>query len=99
MRWEVAAKAEIVHAAYDSRPKEMMPDAVDDHPCRQRISRIGEPFRQLRPATRIRRNRMARRAGGNDLNEAARHFGAELIRVAANRDFCIRWRRHFLGGK
>src|SRR5262245_42593806 len=37
MTWPIASKAEVAQAAYQSRAKMLMPDAVHHNPCCQRI--------------------------------------------------------------
>ena len=61
VRRQFADVAEVVDRADQAGAEQMMPDAVDHHPRRQRIVGAGDPLGQFQPAAARRGERVARR--------------------------------------
>ncbi len=79
MRRPLAVHAEVARRVDQAGAEVFLPDAVDDHPQRDRLR--GDGARQLEPAAAFREGRRARRLQHRE--EAARHGVAQAHRVAA----------------
>jgi hypothetical protein len=82
MRRALAGDAEVARRIDESGPEMSLPDAIDDHPHRDRLAqdRVGE----LEPPAALHERR--RVAFGQDREKMARLLGAEVVRAAAPAD-------------
>ena len=85
MRRLLAHAPEIVRSRYNSTTKEMMPDAVHDHACRQRIVRAQEILGQL-PAAAF---RLGIRRCINRVEKPAWHQIARMLVFAPDKERLI----------
>ena len=86
MRRRIAAEAEVAGRADDPLPEVVHPDAVHEHPRRQRIVLRRDGSGELEPAAAVREGLAIRI---EHLEELARYIGAGPVRVAAQEELRI----------
>ena len=84
MGGRLAPHAEVARRAYQAGAEVMQPEAVDQHPSRERILRAGNGAGQLKPAAPL-RERLPLRTGQHR-QELPRHGLSPIVRIAANQD-------------
>src|SRR5262249_32614496 len=81
VRWRLTARSEIAGGADEARTEMMEPHAIDEDPCRERIDRIHQRTRQVRPAAALLQwTRIDR------LDETPRHDGPRTIWIPTLED-------------
>src|SRR5207244_2807823 len=75
VRGPIPLGTEVVDAAHQSLAQEVLPDAVDQHACRERVRGVRHPPGQLQPP-RLSRRDCGYMAGSSGADEAARYLGA-----------------------
>src|SRR5436190_1184996 len=88
MRWRLALGAEVLRGLDQARTEELLPEAIDRHPCRQWMSRRYQPLRQPEAIARelLRHWRQHRRADGSLHSNPASKRVERLIGLRGLRD-------------
>ena len=86
VRWGIALEAKVVWGANETLPEVMLPNAVDQHPGRERVFRVGDPAGELQPPMcrfavgRRRGERLVERRDGGE--KTGRNFRPGLVPFA-----------------
>src|SRR5579863_10004635 len=83
MRRRFAANAEIAGSADQTRTEQVLPDAVDKDPRRQRVLATGDGLCQFQPAAPLTERR---RLIAQESDKSARNETAGPVRVPAQKD-------------
>ncbi len=90
MSWSGSVDTEVVRRRNDSLTEQVLPDAVDDDACRQRVIGTSQPLCEFNAATLLFRDRN-RTIESTRGDETARNNVAEFLRVTLDVDLRVGW--------